>query len=216
MMKWKRMSKTVMMMILMVTMAFGMKTNIFAQTISDADAVKKEETEKQEVTEEQSFTNPGNAQLQDDFGNSTQKEFFTFTTKNHTTFYVVIDRSTKTDNVHVLTQIDENDLADLLENEIVINEDPVISVMPDNILEEVEPSGIEEKKETEVLEESKKEEPRDLSKQAGLVLFIAFAGCAAGAAYYVKVYKGKREYDDSADEGIEVSDGSGTSNADEK
>ena len=62
------------------------------------------------------FTTPGNAQVQDDITEDGSKEFLTITTKNNNTFYLVIDRSASTENVYLLSQIDENDLQEFLKD----------------------------------------------------------------------------------------------------
>lgn len=54
----------------------------------------------------------------DDKENDSSKQFLTVQTKNGNTFYMVIDRSGTSENVYMMSLVDENDLAEFLdENE---------------------------------------------------------------------------------------------------
>ena len=66
---------------------------------------------------EDAFTEPGNGEVQDDIQNGSNKEFLTITTKNNNTFYLVIDRSSTSQNVYLLSQVDENDLKEFVDQE---------------------------------------------------------------------------------------------------
>ena len=81
------------------------------------------------------FSTPGNAQVQDDITEDSTKEFLTITTKNNNTFYLVIDRSASTENVYMLSQIDESDLQEFLDSGAVISEETSV---PSVVLEENE------------------------------------------------------------------------------
>ena len=61
---------------------------------------------------EQGFTTPGNGTLGDQVKNSGSKDFFTVRTKNNNTFYLVIDHANSSENVYMLSLIDEDDLAE--------------------------------------------------------------------------------------------------------
>ena len=63
------------------------------------------------------FTTPGNGEVKDDITDDSTKEFLTVTTKNNNTFYIVIDRSATSQNVYMLSQIDENDLSEFLDKD---------------------------------------------------------------------------------------------------
>ena len=85
-------------------------------TESTEDTEKKEDTER--VTGEgdnSAFSTPGNAQLVDDKENDDTKQFLTIQTKKGNTFYMVIDRSSNTENVYMMSLVDENDLAEFLD-----------------------------------------------------------------------------------------------------
>ena len=126
MVKWKKISKRLAMLLMAVLVMVGSQTTAFAYTDQSAEATetkteaeKKDDTvlEEEHTDDNKSFSVPGNAEVLDDIEGDSSKEFLTVTTKNNNTFYIVIDRSSTTDNVYMLSQIDENDLKDFLEEE---------------------------------------------------------------------------------------------------
>lgn len=178
---------------------------------SDPEAETETPPVIEEVTpnpdEEQIFTEPGNGEVQDDITNSSDKEFFTIKTKNNNTFYLIIDRSRDSENVYMLSQIDENDLAEFLEEK------------PQK--EEEKPSVIIEEKPTEPEPEIKEPEPekKDTAKSASatvLLLTLLASGAGIGAYYYLKVYKPQKEEENSESENMEIGDGLETINEDEE
>lgn len=142
MVKWKSISKKLFMMILSVMLVFSTQLTAFAYTDTSAETAvpEEKESETEEVLEENhtddTFSVAGNGEVLDDISDDSSKEFLTITTKNNNTFYIVIDRSSTTDNVYMLSQIDENDLKEFVDTE-----------------EEVDNSGA-----TVVLDETKTEE----------------------------------------------------------
>lgn len=74
------------------------------------------------------FTTPGNGEVKDDITDDSTKEFLTVTTKNNNTFYIVIDRSATSQNVYMLSQIDENDLSEFLDKDSTAT---VVTPQPD-------------------------------------------------------------------------------------
>lgn len=62
-----------------------------------------------------SFSIPGNGEVLDDKTDDGTKEFLTIQTKNGNTFFLVLDRSSNTENVYMLSMIDENDLAEFMD-----------------------------------------------------------------------------------------------------
>ena len=69
---------------------------------------------RESVHTEPGFTTPGNGDLGDEIKSSNGKDFYTIHTKNNNTFYLVIDHTNSTENVYMLSLIDENDLAEFL------------------------------------------------------------------------------------------------------
>lgn len=73
--------------------------------------------EKPEETEATPFSVAGNGQLLDDITDDDTKQFLTVQTKNGNTFFMVIDRSRNSENVYMLSLVDDRDLAEFLEEE---------------------------------------------------------------------------------------------------
>ena len=142
MVKWKKMNKKMAGIMLGVMMLFTASTTAFAYVDESAEASKTEVTQtEQTVSQEEAqteevagtdevlpentdststgtaFSSPGNGEVKDDITDSSSKEFLTVTTKNNNTFYIVIDRSATSQNVYMLSQIDEKDLAEFLDKD---------------------------------------------------------------------------------------------------
>ena len=128
----------------------------------------------------QPFTQPGNGHVEDGTGS---KEFYTVQTHNGNTFYIVIDKDRMDDNAYLLSQVDERDLMEFVEEEPV-EETPQV-----------------------VLEESPVEEPEEPERSHSwiwtLIILLAIAG---GAAYwYFRMYlPGQEETTISESEGMET------------
>ena len=132
----------------------------------------------------QPFTKPGNGQVEDHVEDGTgSKEFYTVQTHNGNTFYIVIDKDRMDDNAYLLSQVDERDLMEFVEEEPV-EETPQV-----------------------VLEESPVEEPEEPERSHSwiwtLIILLAIAG---GAAYwYFRMYlPGQEETTISESEGMET------------
>ena len=167
-------------------------------------------SEPEETEPEQGFTTPGNGDLGDEIKNSTGKDFYTIRTKNNNTFYMVIDHSNSTENVYMLSLVDENDLAEFMEQ---TEKETEAEVTPAVIIPETTPAPVEteapKQPETEV-EEPEKKAPFENSN-----LLILGAGAIVFALlYYFKIYKPGHEEEESDDEGIEISDGLDTERED--
>lgn len=148
------------------------------------------------------FSTPGTAQVQDDITEDGSKEFLTITTKNNNTFYLVIDRSASSENVYMLSQIDENDLQEFL-NEGTVTEK---TTEPSVVLEENNTDSTEADKETEPAQEENQEEDPD-GNMAGILAILILAGAGVGAYYYFRIHKKKAEAEEERSEGIELGDG---------
>ena len=208
MVKIKRMNKMLAVLFLSASMIFATGTTAFAYVDESAEAsktesVETEETEKDTVVEEnqinteEPFSVPGNAQVQDDITNSKNKEFLTITTKNNNTFYVIIDRSANVDNVYMLSQIDENDLQEFLEEDTSAS--TIVDVTPEVVLDENTHSEQTEQPATE-----SPEKEGTASNLGALVAILIAAILGVGAYGYIKFIKPKKDEDDGDDEGIEM------------
>lgn len=160
-------------------------------------------TEPEETQPEQGFTTPGNGDLGDEIKDSSGKDFYTIRTKNNNTFYMVIDHSNSTENVYMLSLIDENDLAEFMDQ---AEKETEAEVTPAVIIPETTPAPAEteatKQPETEVAEPEQKAMPQNSN------LLILGAGAVVFALlYYFKIYKPGHEEEEDDDEGIEMSDG---------
>ena len=169
-----------------------------------AEEASPEETvpEAPESEPEPGFTTPGNGDLGDEITNSSGKDFYTIRTKNNNTFYMVIDHSNNTENVYMLSLIDENDLAEFMDQ---TEKETEAEVTPAVIIPET-PAPVE----TEAPKQPETEavEPEKTSPLQNSNLLILGAGAIVFALlYYFKIYKPGHEEDEGDDEGIEISDG---------
>ena len=87
------------------------------------------------------FTTPGNGQVQDHVDSEGSKEFYTVQTHNGNTFYLVIDKERLDDNAYLLSQVDERDLMEFVEEEEVPEETPEVVLEEPVIPEEEKSSG---------------------------------------------------------------------------
>ena len=99
-------------------MLFGSQATAFAYVDQGTEAAQeKSTTETEEPVVGDPFSVPGNGEVRDDITDDSSKEFLTIKTKNNNTFYIVIDRAATTNNVYMLSQIDENDLKEFLDED---------------------------------------------------------------------------------------------------
>lgn len=208
MVKIKGMNKMLAVLLLSASMILATGTTAFAYVDESAEAsktesVETEETEKDTVVEEnqinteEPFSVPGNAQVQDDITNSKNKEFLTITTKNNNTFYLIIDRSANVDNVYMLSQIDENDLQEFLEEDSSAS--TIVDVTPEVVINENTHSEQAEQPAT-----VSPEKEGTASNLGALVAIFIAAILGVGAYGYIKFIKPKKDEDDGDDEGIEM------------
>lgn len=226
MVKWKKLNKKMAGCMLGIMMLFTASTTAFAYVDESAEASKTEATQTEQAvsqeetqTEEASstdevlpentdststgtaFSTPGNGEVKDDITDSSSKEFLTVTTKNNNTFYIVIDRSATSQNVYMLSQVDENDLAEFLDKDSTAT---VVTPRTDTsnvVLDETE-SNDDTDKETSVDAEKKAQTKTNMGAMA-TILILAFGGVVA--YYYFKIYKPKKEAEeDDQPEGLET------------
>jgi len=177
--------------------------------VEETTTEKNKDTEKAEDTgrvtgesNNSAFSTPGNAQLVDDKENDDTKQFLTIQTKKGNTFYMVIDRSSNTENVYMMSLVDENDLAEFLDETEKSKETEESTVVIPETTPETTPVAEEE---TEVKKEEKTEEKTGMNvKGLGAIVLAAILG-VAGIAVYKKHGRGKE--DDYVSEQLEFSDG---------
>ncbi len=215
MVKWKKLNKKVAGVLLGVMVLFSASTTAFAYVDPSAETTNTEaaqtETVQNEETEkkEDAFTEPGNGEVQDDIQNESSKEFLTITTKNNNTFYLVIDRSSTSQNVYLLSQVDENDLKEFVDQE---KEPATVTPTPQVVIDENKTEETDKKE--EIAKPEKEKMPQANMGAMAAILILALGGVAA--YYYFKIYKPKKEEEeDFEEEGLETSDGLEIINEDE-
>ncbi|MDO5425159.1 MAG: DUF4366 domain-containing protein [Eubacteriales bacterium] len=177
------------------------------ETEADAGTVILEETENTETqepviqreTEATPFSVAGNGELLDDKTDDDTKQFLTIQTKNGNTFFLILDRSSNTENVYMLSMIDENDLAEFIEDTDKQAEQETET--PQVVIPETE----ETPEETE-LETEPEEQPEGMNTSVLLAVALLLAG-GIGGFYYLKVVKPKKAEEDADSEDLEFDDG---------
>ena len=141
----------------------------------------------------QPFTIAGNAEVLDDITDGS-KEFYTITTSNNNSFFIVVDRARTTENVYMLAKVNEDDIAEFIENYSAPTPTPAPTMQillptpaptPQVITVEPEKKG-------------------DKMLSYGLIGAMGLA--IIGGGWYFKVYKPKHEDYDDDDEGMEYDD----------
>lgn len=219
---WKKWSKTAaMLMVASACMFTGMSTTAFANVdeaaVAEAEqqaaqteqaAVQPEEkppeTEKKPEAEgekDKPFSVPGNGEVLDQITDGSSKEFYTIRTANNQTFYLVIDHAQNTDNVYMLSTIDENDLQEFTTGG-GMTEKP-----------EEKPPVIMEEPQTPTPEPEETEKPAANTSAMILIIVAAVGGIAA---YYFLKIKPKKEEEDTDSENLELDDGLETVNEDDE
>ena len=186
--------------------------NVNEEEVAAAEAQAQQEQEPQTepqapeepvIDRSQSFSMPGNAEVLDDITDDSTKEFLTVRTANNNTYYLVIDRSSNTENVYMLSAIDENDLKDFIEAETETQTPPTV-ILDENV-----------KQETETTEKEVEPEKTE-NNMAGTILLVGGIGALACAGYYFFKIKPGKQKEEPDEEGIEVDDGIETINEDEE
>ena len=183
--------------------------NIVDVPVIEESSDTEEESDEGETSgrvQGESFSVPGNGQLVDDLSEDESKQFLTIQTKNGNTFFMVLDRSNDTENVYMLSMIDENDLAEFI---------------GDTKKQAEQPSVIIPEKETPSISAETEKEPEPEEKKGGmntgtlLAVVLLLAG-SIGGFYYFKVLKPKQEEEESDGEDLEFYDGGAYINEDQE
>ena len=147
-------------MMVMILTSGTMTAYAYVDETEEEPVIMEETPEETEATP---FSVAGNGQLLDDITDDETKQFLTVQTKNGNTFFMVIDRSRNSENVYMLSLIDENDLAEFLEEE----PEPVEEEKPAVIIEEPQPEPVAEESQPE---------PEKAGMNMGAVLTILVLG----------------------------------------
>lgn len=154
--------------------------------------------EAPDETESAPFSMPGNGKLVDDAeDDGTTKQFLSVQTKNGNTFYIVVDRSGNTENVYMLSLVDENDLAEFIEADSEEEADAEESVRPVLDLETSADTEAEDGQEED------DEKPEKSSGMGAALPVLLALGCGAAGLYYFKVLKPGKEDTAKEEEALE-------------
>ena len=164
--------------------------------VEETTTEKSKDTEKAEDTGR--VTGESNNSAFSTPGNDDTKQFLTIQTKKGNTFYMVIDRSSNTENVYMMSLVDENDLAEFLDETEKDKETEESTVVIPETTPETTPAA-EEK--TEV----KKEEKSRMNVKGLAAIVVAAILGFAGIAVYKK--HGRSKDEDYVSEQLEFSDG---------
>lgn len=180
---------------------------------SDSEAAKKNDPAKKGST----LTPDGQGTVVDNVTDEDSKEFFTISTQDENTFYLVIDRQRDNENVYLLDTVKESDLLSMAEKDKEAEQPPQSAVPePEPVCickEKCAPGEIDTKcevctlawkdctgEEPEPAEEGDAKAETPESSGSGTLILVAIAALAAGAAgYYVKIYKPRKALDDAED-----------------
>ena len=203
----KRLGVVIPSTILTLLMAVGFSTPAFAYVDKAETEEPTQVVEEAEPTEEEKipFTIAGNGEVEDNIVDDPSKEFFTVKTKDGNTFFLVIDRARTSENVYMLSMIDEYDLQEFLDDEERNGKQE--EETPAVVLPETQP---EPEPEVEI-----EEEPSGNMNQILLLLFVAALG-GAGAFFYFYIYKPKPKEDTPKSENMETDQSLATVNEDKQ
>ena len=116
------------------------------------------------------------------------------------TFYIVIDRSATSQNVYMLSQIDENDLSEFLDKDSTAT---VVTPQPDKSKVVLDETNNEDVDKEATIDPEKTASAKTNMGAMATILILALGGVAA--YYYFKIYKPKKEEDeDDQPEGLET------------
>ena len=203
-MKNKVMKKILMIMLSSTILMGSASVTAFAQANENAEQTETAEQviEEQPAAEGTPFSTSGNGQLVDDKENDSSKQFLTVQTKNGNTFYMVIDRSGTSENVYMMSLVDENDLAEFLgENEEIEKKEEPAVVLPETTAAPEPETTVQP--ETEVKPESGGNKMFGSAILGGGIVLV-FGGLAAFA---LSKFRKKKE-DGIVEEGLEFADDS--------
>ena len=188
-------------MMVMILSSGTMTAYAYVDETEEEPVIMEEAPEETEATP---FSVAGNGQLLDDITDDETKQFLTVQTKNGNTFFMVIDRSRNSENVYMLSFVDEYDLAEFLEEEM----EPMAEEKPAVVIEEPQPEPVAEEPQTE---------PEKAGMNMGAVLTILVLGAGVvGGYYYFKILKPKRDEEEAESEDLEFYDGGAYTNEDEE
>lgn len=166
----------------------------------------KKQPSKKVQTEGAAFSVPGNGQLVDELSDDGTKQFLTIQTKNGNIYFMVLDHSSNTENVYMLSMIDEDDLAEFIKDAEPEEEaqEPSVVIPETGILDVPTETGEVQEKEGKGTDKSR------------LLLIGALLAAGIGAGCYFKFVKPKKDSDEEDSEELEFYDGGAYINEDKE
>ncbi len=135
---------------------------------------------------------PGNAsvssKIKTDGTDDAEKVFYTFSTKEGETLYLVIDQGRESDNVYLLDTVSLGDLKVLADGQTSSYETAGEN-KEDNLLAALADSDNET---ADIADEQVTKKSTGVSRSNAVIILI-FAAVGGGAYYYLKVYKNKKD-----------------------
>ena len=144
----------------------------------------------------QAFNVPGNGDVLDNVSDNS-KEFYIITTANNNTFYLVIDKASTSRNVYMLSKVDENDLAEFIEEGSRTPVQPTPTPGASIIIQQ--PTITPTVTETPAIDPAPAGTKTDNTR---LIVIAAVLGI--GAFAYFKIYQLKKKEAENSDEGMET------------
>lgn len=120
------------------------------------------------------------------------RQFITFETKSGKIFHLMIDHSKSEDNVMMLTEVSEQDLLNLIEEQAEVD----IELSEPKVSEEKEESA---KDNADASVDNETEEQTGVSTEVKKFIFVIIVAAITGAiGWYIKIYKPKKyaQYDE--------------------
>ncbi|MCC8101485.1 MAG: DUF4366 domain-containing protein [Clostridiales bacterium] len=197
----KRMAAVAMILLLLLLWMAPLTAYAFVEEDANSETVIVEENIVEE-TEATPFSISGNGEVLDDITDEGSKEFFTITTKSGSTYFLVIDRASTTENVYLLSLIDEYDLQDFLEEpEAAVLQTEEVQTETESWAAVIIPETAAQTEEPETEGVVEAEE----SGNTLLLLMVAAGVIIAGILYfYFRVYRPGEEEDSGESENLET------------
>lgn len=132
---------------------------------------------------------PGEGTMHDrtvtDGSDDGEKVFYTVTTAEGDTFYMVIDKNQNTENVYLLNTVTRSDLTALATTDETEQKD---GKEEDNLL-----TALQNEKEADSVPDKINSSPKEKSGISSNIIIVVFVFIIGGGYYYIKIYKNKKE-----------------------
>ncbi|MEE1086498.1 MAG: DUF4366 domain-containing protein [Schaedlerella sp.] len=228
----KKIKKLGMALSLCLVLMLGTSINAFAyvdESATEKETVAVQVEESLSETEEESiegntedttesngvFSEGGNLTLVDDIDGEASEglQYMTVTTKSGVTFYLVIDRTSDSENVYFLNQVDELDLMAIMDDTQKAEYENSLSEQ--NPVEDTTVSDVIVEPSEPVVDDVTEEKTEIQTVNPALYAVIAVVAIAIIGGYMFMKKKGKKA-DDGLDEDLELYDDEEYENEDEQ